>query len=226
VGKLTSTSKTGPVWTDDGQQLCDMWDVPTPTLVSMTPSSSRSVTRFPALASDQTSMHIAACSTRSDLAVVVNNGPMGWTVQYWVVQLSTGQIVRHRTFASDSQIRVVASPDARVIAEGAAIFDAAGRQIARPAGPVAAFSADGSLAAIDAWDGSRVIAVAGGSSIWYGGKGERITTAYANPDDPKQMAVAINPTGDAAGPDGYPAASGLHLVTQGDSGVSVIIIRS
>ncbi len=225
VATLASSGKgLAPVWTDDGQRLCGMAGTE---LVLLDSGRSTSIAAMPALPSDQTGMSVAACSTRSDRAIVRLTGPVGNTLQYWVVQLSTGRVLNHKTLAPDPAVYLVASADANVIGEGRTVFDTAGNQLGMLSSPAVAFSANGSVAVLDGPQGAGAAIVATGRSpVVFPGTGQHVAGVYANPDDPGQVAIALSATGDAAGPDGYLGPAELFIASaSGASAIGGIIIR-
>ncbi|HAC46531.1 MAG TPA: hypothetical protein DCF65_10760 [Chloroflexi bacterium] len=64
----------------------------------------------------QTGISPVACSFASDRAILVRN-TVSWPSEIWVVRLSDGSVLSHRTYADGQLADVVASADATYIAE-------------------------------------------------------------------------------------------------------------
>src|SRR5438874_2097600 len=150
-------------WADDGQHYCSMVSssVQPPaggepatlqlTTVGQAPKNVAQVGRM----ADQAGSGVASCSTERDRAVVADYGSSGNTLQFWVVQLSTGRILWTRSYAGQdaSTYQVVASRDGQLIAENkytpsvgtvTTIYGPTGVVLGRPTGWVQGFSWDGS----------------------------------------------------------------------------------
>lgn len=213
------TKGGGPRWADDGQHLCGLSGT---SLLLMSDGRTATVVTLPPLASDQVGISVAACSYRNDRAVVINTAPIGSTIQYWVVQLSTGRILSHRTLAS--QTFVVASLDASTIAEGANVYDFQGTLLRTLTAPVVGFSSDGSLAVTDGSEGAGVARSVNDRTVALTAPDQHVVTVYANPADGKMVAFAVNANGGAAGSNGYPDPASLEVGTATVSGVAAGVI--
>ena len=64
----------------------------------------------------QTGISPVACSFASDRAILVRN-TVSWPSEIWVVRLSDGRLLSHHTYQASLLASVVASSDARYIAE-------------------------------------------------------------------------------------------------------------
>ena len=199
-GKLVVAGNFGAkffagTWADDGVHFCQM--IPfdylgangvTATLQLVTPGQAPRNVANVGKVYDQVSTRVAACSTLADRAVVVQSGGQGvGTAEYWVVQLSSGQILWTHSFDLNAlPIQVVASRDGRYIAESHAalsgtqttwsstVFGPAGSAVANLPGAVWGFSWDGSLAVTDPGGGIgpvRFVRVQDGSAAWTGPMG-------------------------------------------------------
>src|SRR6185437_7223078 len=88
-------------WADDGRHYCSMvprdalgqvGGLPTTLQLTAVGQAPKNIARVGRLY-EQTSVGVAACSVQNDRAVVVQSNSGGGTVQFWVVQLSTGRIL-------------------------------------------------------------------------------------------------------------------------------------
>jgi outer membrane protein assembly factor BamB len=100
---------------------------------------------------DQASAGVASCSIERDRAVVANYASSGNTVQFWVVQLSTGRILWTRPSGDirssrDGQYIAEISYDQTTRNSTTTIYSPSGAVLGNVAGRVEAFSWDGSLA--------------------------------------------------------------------------------
>ncbi len=147
-------------WADDEVHFCLItpFNNPGPSGVPTTlhlfdarTGNSRDVVQVGTL-NEQTIVRVAACSTESDRAVVVQSAGQGdGTAQYWVIELSTGKIVWTHKFQESSglHVQVVSSRDGQIIAESqgqsSTLFGLDGALIGHIAGSVQIFCWDGSL---------------------------------------------------------------------------------
>jgi hypothetical protein len=131
--------------------------------------------------------YVIACSIQGDRAVVVQSGGQGTgTRQFWVVRLSTGQILWSRTPAeatASGLVQIVASHDGQYIAENRGGDPAQDTIIYGPTGSVVgsigrwinAFSWDGSLGVTSPRPGSAgAVSVQNwrdGTVVWSGPTG-------------------------------------------------------
>src|SRR5260370_27204222 len=100
VATLPVVTKGFPgTWADDGQHICTMVSEnpfgqpggkPATLQVSLLGRSPRNVVQV-GRAYEQTGIGVAACSIEKDIAIAVQSGSAGNTVQFWVVKLSTGR---------------------------------------------------------------------------------------------------------------------------------------
>jgi hypothetical protein len=187
-------------WSDDGQHYCSMVSEnpfgqaggkPATlqlTLVGQTPRNVVQVGR----AYEQTSVGVAACSIEKDLAVAVQSGSAGNTVQFWVVKLSTGRVLWTRAAGGN----IVASRDGQYIAEntpaaGTTIYGPTGAVLGHAAGWIGAFSWDGSLAVQMAANGSvSVVRWRDGTVLWSGPSDGGYWTALPEPGG-QRIAVSV-----------------------------------
>jgi hypothetical protein len=183
VATLKTASKGFPgTWADDGRHFCTMayanpvgqvGGVPATLQLTAVGQAPRNIAQV-GRAYDQSSVAVAACSVLNDLAVVVQGNSIGQGVQFWVVRLSTGQVLWTRP---SGDIR--ASRDGRYIAEisydqpapaaHTTIFGSTGTVLGYLPGPVQAFSWDGSLAVIGSYGGrATVVNWRDGPVVWTG----------------------------------------------------------
>ncbi|TME84633.1 MAG: hypothetical protein E6I47_02545 [Chloroflexi bacterium] len=150
---------------------------------------------------EQTSVGVAACSIEKDLAVAVQSGSAGNTVQFWVVKLSTGRVLWTRAGGGS----IVASRDGQYLAESSpaagsttTIYGPTGVVLGHIAGATEAFSWDGSLAVQMAANGSvSVVRWRDGTVLWSGPSdggywsalpepgGQRIAVSVLDPERPQ-----------------------------------------
>jgi len=199
-------------WADDGRHYCSMVSKdplgqlggePTTLQVTLVGQAPRNVVQVGRVY-EQTSAGVAACSIEKDRAVAVQSTSIGTTVQFWVVQLSTGRILWTR--ASTGEIR--SSRDGQYIAEitnqagGSAtttIYSPTGAVLGHAAGRVEAFSWDGSLAVQMEAYGRQVSIInwRNGTVVWKGPSdggyvdalpepgGQRIAVSVLDPQHPQ-----------------------------------------
>jgi hypothetical protein len=216
TGALVAPSATGfkgfGTWADDGQHYCSMVSKsalppaggePATLQLTAVGQAPKNVVQVGRMA-DQASSGVASCSIEHDRAVVANYSSSGNTVQFWVVQLSTGRILWTRP---SGDIR--SSRDAQYIAEisynqatgssTTTIYSPGGAVLGHVAGRVEAFSWDGSLAVqmADYRGPVSVIRWRDGTVIWSGPTdggylgampepgGQRIAVSVSNPEHPQ-----------------------------------------
>ena len=204
-------------WADDGRHYCSMVSksaLPPAggepatlqlTAVGQAPKNVAQVGRM----ADQAGSGVASCSIERDRAVVANYGSAGNTVQFWVVQLSTGRILWTRSYTGQdvSSFDIRPSRDGQFIAENkyipsvgtvTTIYGPTGAVLGHPTGWVQAFSWDGSLAVMGNY-GERVSVVRwrDGTVIWSGPsdggyidampepEGQRIAVSVSDPQHPQ-----------------------------------------
>jgi hypothetical protein len=168
---------------------------------------------------DQASAGVAACSIEKDRAVVVQSASVGNTVQFWVVQLSTGQVLWTRP---SGDIR--SSRDGQYIAEvtrnqetgstTTTIYSPSGAVLGHLAGRVEAFSWDGSLVVQEPdYNGpASVTRWRDGTLLWSGPAGDYYWNALPEPggkriavwvSDPSRRTSGVTPVNVyVVGPDG------------------------
>lgn len=178
---------------------------------------------------EQVATYVASCSFEGDRAVVVQSGGQGVGVaQYWVVRISTREVLWTHTFDPDNApVALVVSHDSRYIAENSVspsagessvIYSGAGSLLTRLNASVAAFSWDGSRMVLfsskapqPAWmaslDGSRVLwaaPTASGAYLW-SAKSQPKGGGFA-------MGLAKRLTPGSASSSGYPPVD-LYVIT-------------
>ncbi|HVS07221.1 MAG TPA: hypothetical protein VHK65_13800 [Candidatus Dormibacteraeota bacterium] len=198
-------------WADDGQRYCNMVSKsalppaggePATLQVTAVGQAPRNVVRV-AKMYDQASAGVAACSMEKDRAVVIQGtGTAPSTVQFWVVQLSTGRILWTRSNTGDT----VASRDAQFIAEisysqpggGSAsttIYNSSGTVLDHLPGRVEAFSWDGSLAVQVADSGAvSVVRWRDGTVLWTGPPGAGYYDAMPEPGGQRIAVFLLDPS--------------------------------
>jgi len=196
-------------WSDDGQHYCSMVSKsllppaggePATLQVAAVGQAPRNVVQV-GRAYEQTSVGVAACSIEKDLAVAVQSGSAGNTVQFWVVKLSTGRVLWTRSGGGS----IVASRDGQYLAESSpaagsttTIYGPTGVVLGHIAGATEAFSWDGSLAVQMAANGSvSVVRWRDGTVLWSGPSdggywsalpepgGQRIAVSVLDPERPQ-----------------------------------------
>jgi hypothetical protein len=189
-------------WSDDGQHYCSMVSKsllppaggePATLQVAAVGQAPRNVVQV-GRAYEQTSVGVAACSIEKDLAVAVQSGSAGNTVQFWVVKLSTGRVLWTRAGGGN----IVASRDGQFLAESSpgagsttTIYGPTGVVLGRVAGAVEAFSWDGSLAVQMAANGSvSVVRWRDGTVLWSGPSNGGYWTALPEPGG-QRIAVSV-----------------------------------
>jgi hypothetical protein len=223
---VTSNGFAG-VWSDDGQHYCSMVSKsalppaggePATLQVSAVGQAPRNVVQV-ARVYDQASAGVAACSIEKDRAVVVQSASVGNTVQFWVVQLSTGQVLWTRP---SGDIR--SSRDGQYIAEvtrnqetgstTTTIYSPSGAVLGHLAGRVEAFSWDGSLVVQEPdYNGpASVTRWRDGTLLWSGPAGDYYWNALPEPggkriavwvSDPSRRTSGVTPVNVyVVGPDG------------------------
>jgi hypothetical protein len=207
-----------PFWADDGRSYCSLGRTGARDTTSVgelqvgVPGQPlRSVARigsFPWAGSNGGGPYVAACSIQGDRAVVVQSGGQGiGTSQFWVVRLSTGQILWSRTPAEATGTglaQIVASHDGQYIAENRGgdpapdtiIYGANGSAVGHIGRWINAFSWDGALGVTSPLPGSTgavsVQSWRDGTVLWSGptGSGYRYWQASAEPGGTR-LAVGI-----------------------------------
>jgi len=196
-------------WSDDGQHYCSMVSKsllppaggePATLQVAAVGQAPRNVVQV-GRAYEQTSVGVAACSIEKDLAVAVQSGSAGNTVQFWVVKLSTGRVLWTRAGGSN----IVASRDGQYLAESSpaagsttTIYGPTGVVLGHIAGATEAFSWDGSLAVqVAAYGSVSVVRWRDGTVLWSGPSdggywsalpepgGQRIAVSVLDPERPQ-----------------------------------------
>jgi hypothetical protein len=202
VGSGTFGAKyfTG-TWADDNAHLCQMVPfatvgangVATTLQLVSADGKARNVARVGVL-HEQTFVRVTACSVLNDRAVVAQTGGQGMgTLQYWVVQLSTGKIIWTRSYdVAAKTVELVVSRDGMYVAEnldnggpaGSTVYGPDGSQVARLSTWVEAFSWDGSLAVTDNGFGTarvNVVSWRDGMVIWSAPAGYGLQEAKPQP---------------------------------------------
>lgn len=126
VGSLPVTDKATPTWDEDGRHVCglrgssdinasfryELWT----DAVGNAPRDVAAV--GPETMLGQTGENVIACSVRRDLAIVVRTA-IAWPTDAWFVRLSDGALLGHRSYPNQALSNIVASRDARYLAENA-----------------------------------------------------------------------------------------------------------
>jgi hypothetical protein len=210
VATLKQPTKGFPgTWADDGRHYCSMVSEspfgqpggkPTTLQVTEVGQAPRNVVQV-GRAYEQAGIGVAACSIEKDRAVVVQSGSVGNTVQFWVVQISTGRILWTRSNGGD----IGSSRDGQYLAEvgnatrsTTTIYGSAGAVLGQVAGVVNGFSWDGSLVVVGDYSGPvSVVRWRDGTVLWSGPSragywtampepgGQRVAVWVRNPDHPQ-----------------------------------------
>jgi hypothetical protein len=210
VATLPGNTKGFPgTWADDGQHYCSMASEspfgqpggkPTTLQVTAVGQAPRNVVQV-GRAYEQAGIGVAACSIEKDRAVVVQSSSTGNTVQFWVVQISTGRILWTRANGGD----LGSSRDGQYLAEvgnatrsTTTIYGPTGAVLGHLAGVVNGFSWDGSLVVVGDYSGPvSVVRWRDGAVLWSGPSvaaywtalpepgGQRIAVWVRNPDHPQ-----------------------------------------
>jgi hypothetical protein len=198
-------------WADDGQHYCSMVSKSTLppaggepatlqlTAVGQAPKNVVQVGRM----YDQSSTGVAACSIEKDRAIVVHSRSAGNTLEFWVVQLSTGRILWTRSYPGNGpSVDLRASRDGQFIAENknnccpatassTSIYGPTGAVLGHLTAAVQAFSWDGSLAVVGAYAGPvSVVRWRDGTVLWTGPAGGGFDDAMPEPEG-QRIAVSV-----------------------------------
>ena len=191
------------MWADDSRHVCFMSYDPTDSSWRVVVSGPEAPTQVLAVmtvdAQRYRYLSVAACSPGSDRAVVVrtafefaSHNVVAWVTDTWAVRLSDGTIVAHRSYETHTTANVVASADAKYIAENSLNAGEVGTQrgtvlsivrrvsdwsyLKTLGAPVEAFSGDGSLVfvapAVDTTQGglnhgATVMDWRSGATLWH-----------------------------------------------------------
>jgi hypothetical protein len=199
-------------WSDDGQHYCSMVSPsqlppaggePATLQVTAVGQAPRNVVQV-GRKYEQSSTGVAACSIEKDRAIIVHSGPVGNTLQFWVVQLSTGRIIWTRSNTGDIRTSI----DGQYIAEvtynqttktlATTIYSSSGAVLGHIVGGVTTFSWDGSLAVVGDWQAATsVVRWRDGTVVWRGPSdggqlgampepgGQRIAISISDPQHPQ-----------------------------------------
>ena len=208
VGPLANTpvSASRVRWADDELHYCQVAPAPYkgvgpgPGMLQLVlpggqPTNVAQVGIFPPASQDQPPPFVSACSVQNDRAVIGQGaGTSNLTFKDWVVQLSTGRILWTHTITMSgepSAVGIIATHDGLFVSESIAlpppgrstIFGPDGKEVARVAGTVYAFSWDGSLAVItvDSTPEVRLIQWRTGNVVWSAPIGLHFRTARSEP---------------------------------------------
>jgi hypothetical protein len=155
------------MWADDNRHLCALTQDPQSLAYSLwtlqpgqQPRSVSEVARDTNLG--QTSLGLVACSFAGDSAIVVRTN-IAWVTEAWIVRLSNGKILAHHDYVAAAVETVVATRDARYIAETSTAATGAGPTSA----PVTQIRRVADWAAVASFDhGYTVLAFSGdGTSV-------------------------------------------------------------
>jgi hypothetical protein len=176
------------IWADDEVHYCQVGPyssaVPA-TLQLTTPGGApRDVAQ---LGAPDVQMYVAACSVLADRAVVVQSGGSNNLAQYWVIQLSSGRVLRKRDLTSNTG--VVVSRDGRYLAEvdglggTTTIYGPNGSSVGHLTGSVKGFSWDGSLAVVESntRGETSVVRWLDGTTIWTGPRNQQFGGSQPEP---------------------------------------------
>jgi hypothetical protein len=223
VATLAGNTKGFPgTWADDSQHYCSMVSEspfgqpggkPTTLQVTAPGQAARNVVQV-GVVYEQTSVSVAACSIEKDRAVVVQSGSMGNTVQFWVVQISTGRILWTRSNGGD----IGSSRDGQYLAEvgnatrsTTTIYGPTGAVLGHVAGVVNGFSWDGSLVVVGDYSGPlSVVRWRDGTVVWSGPSGAGYWTAMPEPGGQRVAVWVRNPDHPQTG--GFPPVD-LYVVS-------------
>ncbi len=221
-------------WADDGQHYCSMVSAdalgqpggePTTLQLTTVGKAPRNIAQIGRVY-EQTSAGVAACSIEKDRAVAVQSNSVAFTVQFWVVKLSTGRVVWTRP--SSGEVR--SSRDGQYIAEiitggtGSAtttIYSPTGAVLGHVAGRIEGFSWDGSLAVQMATYGSQVSVInwRSGAVVWTGPSDGGYLDAIPEPGG-QGIAVSVrNPQHPQTG--GFPPRD-IYVVTPDGQAVKLL----
>jgi len=226
------------IWADDGQHLCGIWFAPRGwALITRLPA--KSPTSVPVaidpdgaiVRSGVIGVSMAGCSIQNDRAILTRSA--GVDDHLWVVRISDGKILSHRTYAANQLSNFVASPDGALIVENSAksvgqIAPAAPSTIIRRASDmsvvltldasigVLGFNSDNSVALVytTPWAAQvqthmALIEVQTGKVLWRYEGSQELAAFMAQPNG-KDFAVMLKGTAD----------SGMH------PSISVVLVRS
>lgn len=122
TGQNSSLTFQSQMWADDSRHLCTLdsasrqWRVGL-RLPGAAPTSTRVVALDPTIArSGILAVSFAACSVRNDRAILTYSYS-GRASQFWIVRISDGKILAHRTYPADQVGNITASVDGAWIAE-------------------------------------------------------------------------------------------------------------
>lgn len=231
-GSLATAGKPPVVWGDDSRHLCQMatrsslFEGPTTLQLIQPGQPPRDVAQV-GTAFAQSAPSVLACSMLGDRAVVVETGPIGNALELWVLRLSTGDILYHKTFPTTggAATRVTASRDGQLLAETSTTccpetYSAA--TIRRASDGTRLAGIDGAGAVWFSWSGDlaitttrpggvpRVIRWATGQVVWSGPAGSSYRGFLSEPNG-KRLAIA---TGSESDPTAQ--ASDIWIVSPDD----------
>ena len=118
----SSLSYQDLMWADDGRHLCTLdyggrqWNLGLRLPGAAAPSTSVVAIDPRIVQSGIIAISFAACSARNDRAILAYSY-MGRPTEFWVVRISDGKIVTHRTYPADQLVNVTASLDGALVAE-------------------------------------------------------------------------------------------------------------
>jgi hypothetical protein len=214
------------IWADDGKHMCGIWypqrgwalitRLPAggPTSVPVAIDPDGAIVR-----SGVIGISVVGCSIRNDRAILTRSA-YGVESHLWVVRISDGKILSHRTYAANQLGDLIASLDGTLIAENSAkasgqIAPAAPSTIIRRASDmsvvltldastgVLGFNSDSSMALVNTspWASGiathlALIDVQTGNIVWRSDGAEEFAGFLAQPNG-KDFAVMLKPTGDS-----------------------------
>jgi hypothetical protein len=111
----------GGIWADDNRHICSIsldqqtfeWALNTQ-LAGVAPKQVAVIARDSGIG--QTAISLAACSFTNNLAIAVRTS-IAWPSELWVIRLTDGTVLAHRTYQGHDLAKVVASRDGIYLAE-------------------------------------------------------------------------------------------------------------
>ena len=115
----------GGMWADDNRHFCSVaFDQAAFTWTLVTQLPGEGPRQVAVIARDQgigqSGISLASCSFRNDQAISVRTST-AWPSELWVIRLSDGKVLAHRTYQASVLANVVVSRDGKYIAENTAI---------------------------------------------------------------------------------------------------------
>jgi len=116
----TLQGAVNPRWADDNRHVCSIrLDQQTFEWTLWTQLPGEAPKQVGVVAQDsslgQTALSLEACTFKNDAAIIVRT-TVAWPSEYWVIRLSDGKVILHRTRTGTDVSNIVASPDGTLIA--------------------------------------------------------------------------------------------------------------